>query len=79
MKVPHLYSIRELKKKAKKKDIMWIPKGGKGGHGKFEGPDINSKIRSYPLPSGQHKKEVTGVYLKAFLRRFGLSEDFLNN
>ncbi len=79
MKVPHIYSIRELKKKAKKKGIIWIAQRGKGGHGIFKGPDTNGKIRSYPLPSGQHKNEVTGIYLRGFLRRFGLTGDFLNN
>jgi hypothetical protein len=77
MNIPNLYSIRELKKRARKKDIHWMKKRGKGGHGVFQGPDIEGKIRSYPLPSAQHKKEVTGTYLKGFLRRFGLSESFL--
>ncbi len=77
MNVPKLYPIRELKKRAKKRDILWIKSQGKGGHGVFEGPDTYGDIRKYPLPSEQHKKEITRTYLKGFLRRFGLDEDFL--
>lgn len=75
MKVPKLYPFRKLKKKAKVYGIEWLPKGR---HGKFSGPDINGKIQKYPLPFAQHKKEITGTYLKGFLRRFGLGEGFFN-
>jgi len=77
MSIPNLYKIRELKKRAKKRDIVWKKRRGKGGHGAFEGPDTNGKVHTFPLPSEQHKKEVTGTYLKAFLRRFGLNDKFL--
>ncbi len=76
MRVPKLYSIRNLKKKAKKYEIVWFPSGR---HGKFKGPDIHGKEQSYPLPSAQHKKEVTGTYLRGFLNRFGLGEDFFSD
>ena len=77
MSVPKLYPIRELKKRARQRGILWIKSKGKGGHGAFQGPDINGDIQTYPLPSRQHKKEVTRTYVKGFLRRFGLGEDFL--
>lgn len=76
MRVPKLYPIRKLKKKAKQHGIEWLPKGK---HGKFEGPDTHGEIHKYPLPSAQHKKEVTGSYLRGFLRRFRLGEDFFND
>ena len=79
MSVPRLYSFRKLKQKAQKINIEWIPCRGKGGHGIFKGKDINGHIRSYPLPSSQHKREITSTYLKGFLRRFGLDEDFLQD
>jgi len=76
MNVPKVYPIRKLLQKAKQRGIEWFS-GGK--HGKFKGPDSSGRIQAYPLPSVQHKKEVSDVYLKGFLRRFGLDETFLND
>lgn len=76
MRAPKLYPIRKLKKKARERGIEWFPSGP---HGKFKGPDIYGEEQTYPLPSAQHKKEVTGTYLRGFLRRFGLGEDFFND
>ena len=75
---PRVYPIRKLKKNLKQYEIIWVPHRGKGGHGVFQGPDTMGKIRLYPLPSAQHKKEVTGTYLRSLLRRFGLKEKILN-
>ena len=77
--IPRTYSIRRLKEKARQNNIYWVPSGGKGGHGVFRGPDNNDDFRIYPLPSSQHKKEVTRTYLKGFLRRFGLTEEFFDD
>jgi len=79
MGVPRLYSVRKLKKILSKHNITWQEHRGKGGHGLFQGPDTNGKIQSYPLPSAQHKKEVSGSYLRGLLRRFGLSEDIFGD
>lgn len=79
MSIPKLFSIRELVKRAKKRGINWNKSRGKGGHGAFVGPDINGDIQTYPLPSAQSKKEVTSTYLKGFLRRFGLTDDFFDD
>lgn len=79
MSIPKLYSFRKLKRKAEQQGISWIPRKGKGGHGSFEGSDNFGNIHTYPLPGAQHKKEVTRIYLKGFLRRFGLNEDFLDD
>jgi hypothetical protein len=76
MNVPKVYPIRKLLQKAKQRGIGWFS-GGK--HGKFKGPDSSGRIQAYPLPSVQHKKEVSDVYLKGFLRRFGLDETFFND
>ena len=70
MSIPKLYPFRKLKQKANKVNILWISCRGKGGHGLFKGHDSYGNIQSYPLPGAQHKKEITGVYLKGFLRRF---------
>lgn len=77
MNVPRTYPARKLKKILKKHGIDWIGKGGKGGHGIFQGKDVNGDVQKYPLPSGQHKKEVTRTYLHGLLRRFGLNEQIL--
>ena len=79
MSIPKLFPVRELKKKAKKQGIIWDKSKGKGGHGAFVGPDTKGNIQVYPLPSSQHKKEVTSTYLRGFLRRFCLNEEFLDN
>ena len=75
MNVPKVYPIRKLQQKAHQRGIEWFPEGR---HGKFKGPDSSGRIQAYPLPSAQHKKEISGVYLKGFLRRFGLDESFLS-
>jgi len=77
MRVPHTYPVRKLIKNLKKNGINWVPQKGKGGHGVFEGPDVNGIVQKYPLPSAEHKKEVTGEYLRGMLRRFGLTEKVL--
>ena len=76
MKVPRLFPLREMKKKAKRYGIKWIPQGR---HGKFKGKDTSGENQTYPLPSAQSKKEVTGTYLRGFLTRFGLGEDFFDD
>jgi len=78
MGVPRVYPIRKLKKKLKQYGIIWVSHRGKGGHGIFQGQDTNGEIQSYPLPSAEHKKEVTGNYLRGLLRRFGLNENIFN-
>jgi hypothetical protein len=76
MSVPRLYPFGKLKKKAKEYNIEWIPKGR---HGRFKGPNTKGEIHIFPLPHAQHRKEVTREYLKSFLRRFGLNEDFFSD
>ena len=77
MKVPRVYSIRKLKRILKKHGIIWVSSHCKGGHGGFVGKNSNGKIHKYPLPRAEYKKEITGTYLKALLRRFDLTEDIL--
>jgi hypothetical protein len=74
MKVPNVYPINKLKNILKNYGIYWDASRGKGGHGAFRGKDVNGNYRLYPLPSGQHKTEVTGTYIRGLLRRFGLDE-----
>jgi hypothetical protein len=76
MSIPKVYPIRKLQQKAKERGIEWFS-GGK--HGKFKGPDSSGRIQAYPLPSAQHKKEISSNYLKGFLRRFGLDETFFDD
>ena len=69
-----LKSFRRIKQNLAKFDIIWNPKKGKGSHGSFVGPHLESaRSNAFPIPKSQ-QREINLDYVNGLRRRFGVTD-----
>ncbi len=71
---------RELRKKLAKYDKRFEEhvNRGKGSHRVIFHPDIDGEVAHYPVKYHGENTELGKGYLKAFIRRFNLPDDFFD-